>query len=150
METLKSTLLSLIESPLAEQGYQLVDFMVGGTRGSYQIQVFIDRQGGILVDDCVLIDHMISDLIEARMPELQHYRLEVSSPGIDRPLKTEQDFRRNLGNRIRMGYRVSDKTEELEGIISEVSAKAVFLRLSSSEQVSVRLSDVRYAKIILE
>jgi len=150
METLKSTLLSLIESPLQEEGFELVDLVVGGRSRSCQIQIFIDKGGGISVDDCAFIDRMISGLLDARMPDLEHYRLEISSPGIDRPLKTSRDFRRHTGRKVCVRYQVRDHAETVTGVIADVSEEAVMLQLPDSGKTAVPLTDIIQAKVILE
>ena len=74
------------------------------------LRIYMDKEGGVSVDDCAEISKKIDDLIDIKVPIPFRYSLEVSSPGLDRPLRTEKDFQRFCGHRARIRTR-----EPLEG-----------------------------------
>ncbi len=88
---------SILEEPVAEEGLELVDVEYIKEHGGWLLRLVIDKAGGVDLDDCALISHKASDLLDRHDPIDHAYRLEVSSPGLDRPLKTKKDFVRFQG-----------------------------------------------------
>lgn len=101
-EALLETIQSLLDPVLDDLGLELVDleFKPGG-RGQV-LRIFIDRPGGVTLDDCALLSREFGTILEVEDPIASAYHLEVSSPGIDRPLKKEADFQRFAGERVRI------------------------------------------------
>ena len=93
-------IIKLTEPVIVENGMELVDveFVKEGT--NYYLRLFIDKDGGIDLDDCEKISHLISDLLDKEDPIEQAYFLEVSSPGLDRPLKKTKDFHKYEGHQV--------------------------------------------------
>jgi len=86
---------------LTAEHMELVDVILTGEGGKRHVRIFLDREeGGIKLDDCATMSHKIGEVLDAGMSELGDYVLEVSSPGIDRVLKTEKDFKRFVGQRV--------------------------------------------------
>jgi ribosome maturation factor RimP len=82
-----------IALPIVEKyKFELVDVEYLKEGSNWYLRVFIDKEGGITIDDCQLVSEEISDELDKADPIKQSYFLEVSSPGIDRPLKKEKDF----------------------------------------------------------
>jgi len=98
MATAPENLARLIESAVAPMGYELVgvEYLSNGTSGSL-LRVYIDHANGITVDDCARVSHQISGVLDVEDPIRENYSLEVSSPGLDRPLFVRQDFERFAG-----------------------------------------------------
>ena len=94
---------SLLESTLQGLGYELVDLEL--SNHGKLLRVFIDKPDGINVDDCVLVSNHISRLLAVEM-DFDYDRLEVSSPGLDRPVKKEADFVRFCGEKAQVKLRV--------------------------------------------
>lgn len=114
----------LLETTLAGLGYELVDLDRSG-RGRL-IRVFIDKPGGISVDDCARVSHHLTRVLAVE--NVSYDRLEVSSPGLDRPLKKEQDFVRFAGHKARIKVRVPiDGQRNFVGVLREVRSGAVQL-----------------------
>ncbi len=93
----------LLDSTLAGLGYELVELERSAKGGL--LRVFIDKPDGINVDDCALVSNHLSRLFAVE--NVGYERLEVSSPGLDRPLRTERDFARFAGQKIRLKLRVA-------------------------------------------
>lgn len=93
----------LLEPELAEQGYELVELELGRQGASPVLRVFIDKAGGgITLDDCAEVSQFLSPLLDKVDLIDERYMLEVSSPGIDRPLRKPSDFKRFEGEPIRL------------------------------------------------
>lgn len=90
----------LIEPILDEMGIELVDVEYLSEGGRWILRVYVDRDGGIALDDCVRVSREIEDLIDVNDFFRQPYVLEVSSPGLNRPLKKEKDFVHAVGKNV--------------------------------------------------
>ena len=105
--------------PLVEaQRFELVDVEYVKEAGNWYLRVYIDKEGGITVDDCELISRAFSDLLDEADFIEDSYILEVRSPGLGRPLKKEKDYARSMGKELEIRtYRPIDKQKEFYGIL---------------------------------
>jgi ribosome maturation factor RimP len=109
---------SLLESTLSGLGYEMVDLEIGN-RGKL-LRLFIDKPDGINIDDCALVSNHISRLLAVEM-DFDYDRLEVSSPGLDRPLKKESDFQRFKGETAMIKLRTPlQGRKKFEGVLQGV------------------------------
>jgi ribosome maturation factor RimP len=99
-----TTLEGILEPTLAGMGYELVD-MQASNRGRF-LRIFMDKPGGITVDDCATVSRHLSHLLEVE--GIDYDRLEVSSPGLDRPLRKPADFARFVGQKVDVRMRLAD------------------------------------------
>ena len=102
---LRDKLIALTEPLLAQLGYELVDLEYVPGRTQAVVRVFIDRPEGVGLDDCERASHEISALLDVEDPVPVAYTLEVSSPGLDRVLRTPAHFQRFVGERVRVELR---------------------------------------------
>jgi ribosome maturation factor RimP len=92
-----------IAAPLAAQeGLELVDVEMGGAGGRQALRLFIDRPGGVSLDDCTAVSRAVSSALDVEDPIQGAYDLEVSSPGLDRPLRTPEHFQKFAGQKVRV------------------------------------------------
>ncbi|MDP4179803.1 MAG: ribosome maturation factor RimP [Bacillota bacterium] len=88
-------------TPIVENNnYELVDVEFLKEGASWYLRVYIDKEGGISIDDCQIVSEALSEKLDKTDPIEQHYFLEVSSPGIERPLKREKDFIKFKGEQV--------------------------------------------------
>ena len=92
----------LITPILDDFGYELVDLQYKKEGSSMALRIFIDKPGGITLDDCVAVSREVGAILEIEDPIKSGYRLEVSSPGLDRPLKKPADFERFSGQKVKV------------------------------------------------
>jgi ribosome maturation factor RimP len=137
----------LIVPILELQQIDLIDIELKGRSGSRVLRIFVDIDGGISLDQCVDLSRQISDLLDTRDLIAGWYRLEVSSPGLDRPLKTERDFTRNLGRKVRVIYTDKDEEKTISGIIDQVDDSWLFVQ-HDSVRIAIDISKILVAKII--
>jgi ribosome maturation factor RimP len=90
------------EPELASHGYELVEVEYGPERGTCVLRLFIDKPGGVTLDDCQTVSHLVSALLDAADFISEKYCLEISSPGFDRPLRKPCDFERFAGERVKV------------------------------------------------
>ena len=135
----------LVERLLEREGVDLVDLELKGTPGRQILRVFVDVEGGITIDQCVVLSRKISDLLDRKDPIPGGYRLEVSSPGVDRPLKQPRDFQRNVGREVKVDVRKGEETEQVTGKI--LSAGQDLVLEVEGEEVSFDWGSVVKGKI---
>ncbi|HJS38766.1 MAG TPA: ribosome maturation factor RimP [Burkholderiales bacterium] len=99
-----SALEGIVEPILAGMGFELVDMQVSN-RGRF-LRIFMDKPGGITVDDCAAVSRHLSRVLEVE--GVDYDRLEVSSPGLDRPLRKAADFARFAGQKVDVRMRLAD------------------------------------------
>ena len=135
----------VLESTLAGLGYELVDFERSG-KGKL-LRIFIDKSGGITVDDCATVSNHLSRVLTVE--GIDYDRLEVSSPGLDRPLKKEQDFARYTGQKARLKLRVPMAGQRnFVGVLRETRAGKVEIEVDDGKRVSVDLSNLEKARLV--
>jgi len=93
---------ALVMPILDDLGYELVDLQLQQDGRQMALRIFIDKPGGIILDNCVAVSREVSAILEIEDPIRSAYRLEVSSPGMDRPLKKPADFERFAGQKIKL------------------------------------------------
>ena len=134
----------LLESTLAGLGYELVDFERSG-KGK-MLRVFIDKPGGIGVEDCAQVSNHLSRVFAVE--DVAYERLEISSPGLDRLLRKEQDFVRFSGHRARVKVRVPiEGQRNFVGVLRETRAGKVDLEVDG-KVVSIDLSNLDKARLV--
>jgi ribosome maturation factor RimP len=104
---LRERLMALAEPLLGQLGYELVELEYAPGRSRSLVRVFIDKPGGVTVDDCERVSHELSALLDVEDPVPVAYTLEVSSPGLDRVLRTPEHFRRFVGDRVHVELKVA-------------------------------------------
>jgi ribosome maturation factor RimP len=92
----------LAEPVLDEMGFELVDVEYLSNFGKWVLRLYIDREAGVSIDDCVTVSREIGDLIDIKEVVTHEYTLEVSSPGINRPLKKEKDIVGAVGKKVKV------------------------------------------------
>jgi ribosome maturation factor RimP len=101
-DTVQSQIEVLVLPILDALGFELVDLQLQNEGRQMALRIFIDKPGGITLDDCVEVSREVSAILEVEDPIKSAYRLEVSSPGLDRPLKKPADFERFTGQKIKL------------------------------------------------
>ncbi len=125
MTTLEQQLRELVIPVFQGTNFELVDLEVRGKPGSQVVRIYADRVGGITLDECERLSRAIADELDMADPLPGKYRLEVSSPGMDRPLVTPADFSRNWQREVRVTYVDQGNVREFRGVISRVTQEAV-------------------------
>ncbi len=121
MHDLLALLNKLVDEIIANSETELVDLEIKGGKSNPVIRVFLDEPGGISIDRCVALSRELTDLIDMQDLVLRNYRLEVSSPGIDRPLKTKRDFERNIGRDVSITYTDRDNEQQHREAVGEIT-----------------------------
>jgi ribosome maturation factor RimP len=144
-------LTELFEPVIRSMGYELVGIEFQGSTQHGTLRVYIDHENGIGVDDCVAISHQISAILDVEEPIQQAYDLEVSSPGINRPLFKAQDYEQYLGHsaKIKMAVPLNGRRNfrgVLQGVIDSRSVQIMV----DNEGYDLPISDIAKANLVDE
>jgi ribosome maturation factor RimP len=138
---------NVVEPVVTGMGYELVDLQ--SSNGGRLLRLFIDKPGGIGVEDCAAVSRQLSRVFEVE--GVDYDRLEVSSPGLDRPLRKASDFERFAGQRaeVRMRTPAEDGRRKYVGVLRGAAEGRVSLELDG-KVVALEIADVDRAKLVPE
>lgn len=126
---------ALVTPIIEENHFELVDVEYVKEGANMYLRIYADKEGGISIDDCVLISRALEAKLDADDFIKDAYILEVSSPGLGRPLKKEKDFLRSMGQSVDIKlYRAINKQKEFTGILKEYSREKMTLSIEGTDQ----------------
>ena len=136
-----------VEPAVTGMGYELVD--VQSSNGGRMLRVFIDKPGGVTVDDCAAVSRQLTRVLPVE--GVDYERLEVSSPGLDRRLRKRGDFERFAGQRADVRMRTPDASgrRRFVGVLRGADEEHVSMELEG-QTVSLALGDVERARLVPE
>jgi ribosome maturation factor RimP len=133
---------------IAEHNFELVDVEYVKEAGNWYLRVYIDKEGGITVDDCEIVSRSLSDLLDGNDFIEDSYILEVSSPGLGRPLKKEKDFKRSLGKEVEIKlYKAVNRQKDFEGILKSYTEQTVTIEMDEEETMTFDRSDIALIRL---
>lgn len=134
----------LLEKTVSGLGFELVDVEISNS--GRMLRVFIDKPNGVNVDDCAAVSNHLTRLFAVE--EVEFDRLEISSPGLDRPLKRPADFRRFVGEQARVKVRLPlNGRKKFAGLLRSVEEEGIRLEVEG-EIVAIAFSDIDKARLI--
>ncbi|ANF56073.1 ribosome maturation factor RimP [Halotalea alkalilenta] len=134
MATKEQAIQALIEPTVNAMGFELwgVDYVAQGKNS--RLVVYIDSDKGVNVDDCAKVSRQVSGLLDVEDPIAGQYNLEVSSPGMDRPLYTLSQFERFAGHRVQLRLRIPfEGRRKFQGLLIGLEEDEVILRVDQEE-----------------
>jgi ribosome maturation factor RimP len=144
-------LFDLSSQEIEDEGFELVDVEVVHGRGRKILRFFIDGPDGVSISDCVRVSRVLEDHFDGHDLIGFSYRLEVSSPGLDRPLRSPRDFQRSAGRKVEVFLKAPFEGRlSYEGIIKSSDGQSVKLATPEGEVIEVPLDLVTKGKPILD
>ena len=136
-------------SPIIEQNqFELVDVEYVKEGGTWYLRAYIDKPGGITVDDCEVVSRALSDLLDKHDFIEDAYVLEVSSPGLGRPLKKEKDFARSIGEEVDVRtFRAISHQKEYTGIRRDYDKEKIVLEMEDQELLEIARADIALIRL---
>ncbi|WP_138751551.1 ribosome maturation factor RimP [Paenibacillus sinopodophylli] len=132
--TIKAAVQELALPFLSSNGFELVDIEYVKEGSNYFLRIFVDKEGGIDIDDCGRISEFMSEQLDASDPITDAYFLEVSSPGAERPLKKEEDVRKAIGKHVYITtYEPISGAKEFEGLLLAFDGVNAVVRTGKKE-----------------
>lgn len=141
---------SISEEVVSGLDYELVDVEYVKESGDFYLRVYIHKPGGINLDDCQIVSEKLSNRLDEEDIIQKAYYLEVSSPGLDRPLKTDKDLERNLENEVEVSlYKAMDGIKKYEGILKSYDGDSVELK-TADKMVKIPRESVSLIRLTIK
>ncbi|MDA8433280.1 MAG: ribosome maturation factor RimP [Nitrospiraceae bacterium] len=151
MEDIKGKIAALAESVAGEYGVEVVDVEIAGSLRRPTLRLFIEKSGGVTLEDCERVSRAMSAVLDVEDPIKSAYVLEVSSPGLERPLKKLKDFEASVGKVARIITRESiDMQNFFVGRITEVSGTTIILTMKNDTKMTIPLEQIAKARLEIE
>ncbi|MEZ5359224.1 MAG: ribosome maturation factor RimP [Candidatus Zixiibacteriota bacterium] len=144
----KTDVEQLIGPIIEQEGFDLVEIKLSRYKNNYRLQIFVDSDAGVTLDNCAHLSRLtgaaldVSDIFESK------YILELSSPGLDRPLHTEREFRRRIGEEVRIEYKENGRARKVRGTLKSVESGQITLDGKDGE-LHIALGDIEEGKVII-
>lgn len=142
--------IEIIEPILVEMDFELVDIEYLSEYGRRVLRIYVDTENGITLDDCALVSREIGDLLDIKDIFQHGYVLEVSSPGLDRPLRKEEDFTRAVGKRVKVRTLVPvEGRRNFTGCLRDYRDGVLYIEVQDG-LVSLSRQDMEKANLVYE
>ena len=139
-------------APIVEQnGFELVDVEYVKEGSMYYLRAYIDKEGGITINDCEAVAREMNELLDREDFIPDSYTFEVSSPGLGRPLKKEKDFTRSLGEEVEIRtYRAIDRQKEFVGLLKAYDDSTVTITYEDDTEQTFDRGDIALIRLALD
>lgn len=138
----------LLEPVMKENHFELVDVEYIKEGSNWYLRAYIDKQGGITIDDCELVSRKLSDLLDKEDFIPDAYILEVSSPGLGRQLKKERDFNRSIGEEVDIKlYKAVDKQKEFTGVLTAYDKNTITIEVEEGEKLEFARNEIAMIRL---
>ena len=136
---------------MQEHGFELVDVEYVKEAGTWYLRAYIDKPEGISIDDCEVISRALSDLLDEKDFIEDSYILEVSSPGLGRPLKKDKDFQRSLGEDVEVRtFRAIDGQKEFTGTLKAYDKESVTIELEEETEMKFARNEIALIRLAFD
>ncbi len=151
----------LLEPILKDHGFELVDVEYVKEAGSWHLRAYIDKEGGITIDDCEVVNRELSDVMDREDFIPESYILEISSPGLGRQLKKERDFKRSIGMDVDVKFYAPKKipgggdggeilVKEVGGTLKGYAKDAITIETDFSEEYVIPRSEISTVRLAID
>ena len=138
--------------PIVEgNGFELVDVEYVKEGSNWYLRAYIDKPGGIAVDDCEVVSRAFSEILDREDYIEDTYIFEVSSPGLGRPLKKEKDFKRSMGEQVEIKlYRAVDRQKDFTGALAAYDENTVTIRYEDGSESTFDRKDIALIRLAFD
>lgn len=147
MNSLRKNIVDIAEEITSQSGYFLIDIIIRGTEKDRVFEVFIDGENYITAKECAELSRKIYRAIEEQSAIKFSYRLDVSSPGIDRPLLFIKQFPKHINRKFEIIYNSDEKKRKFKGTLKKVDGEQ--LTFLTDKELIINFSDIIKAKVVI-
>ena len=131
--------------------FELVDVEFIKEAGTYYLRIYIDKEGGITIDDCEIVSRALSDKLDEKDFIEESYILEVSSPGVGRPLKKDKDFARSIGEEVDIKlFKPIEKQKEFTGILESYNDTEITVKLDEDTVMTFKRKEIALVRLAFD
>lgn len=142
---------AILQPIVDANGFELVDVEYVKEGGSWYLRAYIDKPGGITVDDCELVSRAANDILDEQDFVEESYIFEVSSPGLGRPLKKEKDFVRSIGEEVEIRtFRAIERQKEFYGILKAFDKETVTIMMEDESEMQIARADIALIRLAFD
>ena len=150
-ETYEQKTEELLLPIVEEYRFELVDVEYVKEGSNWYLRAYIDKPGGITVDDCEEVSRRLSDLLDEKDFIEEAYILEVSSPGLGRPLKKDKDFARSIGEEVEIRtYKAIDHEKEFTGVLKSFDKDTIVIELEDNEIMNFARDNIALVRLAFD
>ena len=150
-ETYEQKTEELLLPIVEEYRFELVDVEYVKEGSNWYLRAYIDKPGGITVDDCEAVSRRLSDLLDEKDFIEEAYILEVSSPGLGRPLKKDKDFARSIGEEVEIRtYKAIDHEKEFVGVLKSFDKDTIVIELEDNEIMNFARDNIALVRLAFD
>lgn len=141
----------ILQPIMEKNGFELWDVEYVKEGSNWYLRAYIDKPGGINVEDCEKVSRELSDILDEKDFIPDSYILEVSSPGLGRPLKKEKDFKRSIGEEVEIRtYRMIDRQKEFTGILTKYDENTVTIEIEEGQEKVFEKSEIALIRLAFD
>ncbi len=150
-ETYEQKTEELLLPIVRQHGFELVDVEYVREGGNWYLRAYIDKPGGITVDDCELVSRALDELLDEKDFIEESYILEVSSPGLGRPLRKDKDFERSIGEEVEVKtFKAISHQKEFTGILKEYDKDSITIEMENQETMRFARADIALVRLAFD
>lgn len=151
MTMISSNITNLIERTVTGLGYEFVGVELVSQRHTKLLRIYIDGIDGVQIDDCVVVSNQLSGVFDVEDPISGQYQLEVSSPGLERPLFRIEDYQRFKGQQAIVElYEAFGGQRKIKGFLDGVQGDKVLMKMLDNQVIELPFSLIRKARLVAE
>ena len=150
-KSIEATIEEIVQPIVDAKNFEIVDIEYVKEAGEYYLRVYLDKEGGISLSDCELVSRELSEILDKKDPIKDNYFLEVSSPGLDRPLKKDKDFERYKGRDVEIKlYKPMNGSKQFEGELVGLTEDDNIKVIIDGEEVDFTRKEVALIRLAIK
>ena len=150
-KSIEATIEEIVQPIVDSKNFEIVDIEYVKEAGEYYLRVYLDKEGGISLSDCELVSRELSEILDQKDPIKDNYFLEVSSPGLDRPLKKDKDFERYKGRDVEIKlYKSMNGSKQFEGELVGLTEDNNIKVIIDGEEVDFTRKEVALIRLAIK
>lgn len=147
MNFINENIVEIAREIAASDGFFLIDVTFRGNENNKVIEVFIDGEKNITAEDCAQINRKMNSVIEEKQLIKSKYRLDISSPGVDRPLQFLKQYQKHLNRQFEVTYKVEEDKKSLKGKLVKIEDE--MLTFLTGNETVINFNDIIKAKVLI-
>ena len=150
-KSIEATIEEIVQPIVDAKNFEIVDIEYVKEAGEYYLRVYLDKEGGISLSDCEVVSRELSEILDKKDPIKDNYFLEVSSPGLDRPLKKDKDFERYKGRDVEIKlYKPMNGSNQFEGELVGLTEDNNIKVIIDGEEVDFTRKEVALIRLAIK
>jgi len=149
MNIIEKNIKEITENTVTDSGYFLIDLIIRGFARNRVIEVFIDGKDYVNAEDCSQVSREINNRLQSIIDSDENYRLDVSSPGIDRPLKYIEQFPKHITKKFDLNYKEGTETKKVTAKLIDVTGEELKFLTHDNKEMIIKFENIVTAKVLL-